>query len=48
MYVIELPIQDVYTHGQQSRSFAIGIGPIPFVMIPEVSPPYVCIPEFIP
>ena len=23
------------------RSFAIGLGPIPFVMIPEVSPPSV-------
>ena len=23
------------------RSFAIGLGPVPFVMIPEVSPPHV-------
>lgn len=29
------------------RSFAIGIGPVPFVMIPEVSPLHVCDASFI-
>ena len=40
MYVIPLLIIPS-TEVSQFRSFAVGLGPIPFVMIPEVSPAHV-------
>lgn len=41
---VQLFIPSLYTASNYSylhRSFAIGLGPIPFVIIPEVSPPHV-------